>query len=124
MNQTRVLIVDDDPTMLRLMESYMQQLGCRAVFAANGREAVAKVGQFSFDICFMDIMMPVMGGVEASSIIREEYTKVLPIVAVTSVSMKASREKCEDVGMVDFITKPVELAVVKQAIERYALRSP
>ncbi len=124
MDRVRVLVVEDESTFLKLMETYLKKLGCSFTLCRNGREAVDAVKAYAYDICFMDIMMPVMNGIEATQIIREECSKVLPIVAVTSSGMKATRDTCLDVGMNDFVMKPVSMDVIRDAIIHYALRSP
>jgi CheY-like chemotaxis protein len=120
----RVLVVDDDPVFLRLMEGILDKLGCVYHAAHDGKEAVAVLKGYSFDICFMDIMMPRMNGIEAAQIIRDEITKVLPIIAITASQMKATHEKCLDVGMNDFVVKPVSMEIVQDKIQTYALKTP
>lgn len=121
--QVRVLVVEDEATFLKLMESYLRKLGCVTTLCHNGKEALEAVKTCGYDICFMDIMMPVMNGIEATQIIREEYSKILPIIALTSSGMKATRETCFDVGMNDFVMKPVSIEVIRDAIVKYALKS-
>jgi CheY-like chemotaxis protein len=122
MKDVRVLAVDDDPTMLKLMANYLGRLGCQADFAKNGKEAVEKIRATGFDICFMDILMPEMNGVEAAQIIREEISQNLPIIAITSSIMKTTRETCFEVGMNDFVVKPVGPEVITEMINRYVLK--
>ena len=118
----RVLVADDDDSALRLMEGLISKLGCQGTYVKNGMEAVDQCRGSLFDICFMDIMMPRMGGVEATQIIRDEGSKDMPVIAITSSNMQATRDKCTDVGMQDFIVKPVSLEIIKGAIEQYALK--
>ncbi|MBF0330964.1 MAG: response regulator [Candidatus Omnitrophica bacterium] len=122
MKDVRVLIVDDDPTALKLMANFIGRIGCQADFAKNGREAVEKVRATGFDICFMDILMPEMNGVEATQIIREELSRQMPIIAITSSMMKTTRETCFDVGMNDFVVKPVSLETISAMVNQYVLK--
>jgi len=115
---TRVIVVDDDHVFLRLMDGFLSQLSCRTEFFDNGRDAVAYLRENLVDICFMDIMMPVMGGIEATQIIRDEVSKILPIIAIASSSMIATKDKCLDVGMNDYIVKPVSFETIRDAIAR------
>ena len=123
----RVLVADDDPLVLKLMDKYLQDLGCQVVLSRNGKEAVEEVratrtmGTTPFDICFMDLMMPEMGGIEAVLIMREELGLKAPVVAITSSTMKATKEKCFDVGMIDFVAKPVSAQIVAEMIETHVL---
>jgi CheY-like chemotaxis protein len=64
-----------------------------------------------------------MGGIEATLIIREELKQKVPIIALTSLSMKANKDKCLEVEMNDFISKPVTLEIIKSAIEKYAVKA-
>ena len=118
----RVLVVDDDHVFLRLMDGVLSKLPCAPVFCENGQQAIDLLRKQPFDICFMDIMMPVMGGIEAAQIIREDLALTLPIIAITSSTMKATHEKCVDVGMNDYIVKPVSFEAIHDVICRYAVK--
>ncbi len=120
----RVLVVDDDPVASHLAVECLKKLGCQVMRCANGRDAVEVLRVYNFDVCLMDIMMPGMNGIEAVQIIRDDISRILPIIAVTSSNMKATREMCVDVGMNDFVVKPVTLDILKAVIVRYALRQP
>lgn len=120
--QVRVLVVDDDHGFLRLMDGLLGKMSCRMAFCENGKQAVDFLRTHAVDICFMDIMMPEMNGIEAAQIIRDEISRVLPIIAVTSSAMQSSREKCLDVGMNDYIVKPADFEAIRAAVERYALK--
>ncbi len=121
LSHLRVLVVDDDHIFLRLMDGFLSTLHCRMAFCENGRQAVALLRTEVFDICFMDIMMPDMNGIEATQIIRDEISKTMPVIAVTSSGMQATKDKCHDVGMNDFIVKPVSFEAIRDSIVRYAL---
>jgi CheY-like chemotaxis protein len=117
----KVLVVDDDPTVLKLLKKYIDKIGCAGAYAENGKQAIAMIKQYNFDICFMDLIMPEMGGIEATFLIREEYDQKIPIIALTALSLKANKEKCLEIGMNDFINKPVSLEMIKDVIQRFAL---
>lgn len=119
----KVLVVDDDQTSLRIMEAMIKKIGCVGAYAQNGNQAIELVKNYRFDLCFMDVMMPEMGGVEATSVIKENYDAKLPIIAITSSNMKATKEICTEVGMDDFITKPVTFDIIKDMIAKYAVKS-
>lgn len=119
----KILIVDDDTTTRKMLEKFMQTIGCSVACAKNGLEALEFARKYRFDMCIMDLMMPQMGGIEAALIIHEEIDSALPIVALTSSSLKADKEKCEDIGMKDFINKPVSIKEVKGIITEYAVKS-
>lgn len=113
----KVLIVDDDPLTLKLMEKTLKKLGCAVALGENGVDAIKLIKKYNFDICFMDIMMPRMGGIETTLIIREELKKTFPIIAFTSLAMHANKQKCLENGMNGFIQKPVNASLIKDIIE-------
>ena len=78
--------------------------------AINGKEALEKLKKKTFDLILMDIQMPIMDGFEATKEIRKSSAKYanIPIVALTAGVMAEDLEKCLEIGMNDFLTKPVE----------------
>jgi CheY-like chemotaxis protein len=114
----KVLVVDDNSINLKLLTAFLKKLDCTCDTAVNGEEAVMKVKSRPYDICFMDIQMPVMSGVEATQIIREEVSQDLPIIAVTAVS-DYSRERSLADGMNDFISKPVDRERLKDILSKH-----
>ena len=118
----KVLFVEDEETMYKLLEKFAAKIGCPAAFARNGEEAVELAKQYRFDVCFMDLFMPKMNGVTATMVIHEEIDHTLPVVALTSSSIDADEEKCKDSGMVGFLTKPVTQKSLKEAIVQYGSR--
>lgn len=117
----KILVVDDDATTRKMLEKFVKTIGCTVACAENGLEALEFAKKYRFDMCIMDLMMPQMGGIEAALIINEEIDSVLPIIALTSSSLKSDKEKCEDIGMKDFINKPVSIKEVKGIIAEYAV---
>ncbi|VAW14749.1 hypothetical protein MNBD_BACTEROID05-616 [hydrothermal vent metagenome] len=109
----KVLVVDDVQANIDLMKVYLEILGCEVDCALNGMEAIEKIKTNPYDLCLMDIMMPVMTGIEATKIIRCDVSENLPIVAVTGSREAENRKKCFDSGMNDYITKPIDLEVLK-----------
>lgn len=121
LSSVKVLVVDDDLTTRNIMKAFIDGIGCNGVYVENGKEAVdALRDQHDFHICFMDIMMPVMGGVKATQIIREEIDAQMPIIAITTSTMQSDRQLCQEVGMNDFIQKPLNIEIIKDAILKYA----
>lgn len=118
----KALIVDDNSLNVKLLSVFLKKLNVEGAVAVNGQEAVNMAKADQYDICFMDIQMPVMGGVEATKIIREEISKDLPIIAITAVS-EFTLEKSLEAGMNDYISKPVDLAVLKNIILKYCKKS-
>jgi CheY-like chemotaxis protein len=120
----RMLLCDDNAINQKVAVRLLQQMGYRADLAANGLEAVAAFERQPYDLIFMDIMMPEMGGLEATRAIREREQSSnskshVIIVAMTANAMQGDREKCLAAGMDDYIAKPVRLEDVRAIIERW-----
>ncbi|MDO3412787.1 response regulator [Saccharibacillus sp. CPCC 101409] len=118
-----VLIVDDHPVNRKLMVSMLQKLGIEADAAENGEEALERASLVRYDYVFMDLQMPVMDGLEATRRLRarlgEEDCPV--IVAMTANVMNDIQARCREAGMDDYISKPVKMTSVKQALARHAV---
>ena len=114
-----ILVVDDHPMNLKLMQGFIQKLGCTCLIARNGREAIEAWASRPVTAVFMDCQMPVMDGFEATAEIRrlEGGTRHTPIIAMTANALTGDREKCLAAGMDDYMSKPVKLAQLKALIE-------
>ncbi len=120
----RILLVDDQPLNHKIVTLFLQRLGYKDVdIANNGQEGVEMAGHGAYDIIFMDLQMPVMGGVEASKEIRGNFLlKNQPaIIAMTGHALSGVKESCLEAGMNDFLTKPVSMddfrRVIPQCLE-------
>ncbi len=122
----RVLLVEDDPLNRYLAERFLAQCGCEVVVAENGRDAVEQVGREAFAMVFMDCLMPVLDGYQATREIRaaEHPGRRLPIVALTANAMSGDREKCLAAGMDDFVSKPVKRDDLQRVVARWAPVAP
>jgi len=114
----KALVVDDDKIQLRLLIAFLKKLNFEGNTAVNGEEAVKKMRDGHYDICFMDIQMPVMDGVEATKIIKEEINKDIPIIAVTALS-NYNYDKSIEEGLDDYLSKPVSLEQLKEVITKH-----
>lgn len=104
----KILIVDDDSINRLVLKELLVKLDAKIDFAVNGKRAVnlIKKGKI-YDLIFMDMQMPVMGGVEATMTIRAiAGCKSVPIIALTANAYKKFREECYDAGISDFVSKP------------------
>ena len=119
----RVLVADDNAVNRKLAASILSRAGHNAILVTNGQEAVAAMTRERFDVVLMDVEMPVMGGFEATRLIREleacSGTRT-PIIAVTTRAMKEDREACLEAGMDGFVPKPVESAKLLEMLENLA----
>ncbi len=107
----RVLLVEDNRVNQKLAGHMLKKLGLQFDIANNGKEAISRLADASYDVVLMDIQMPVMDGLEATQRIRQDarYAE-LPIVAMSAGVTLDEQEKCAAVGMTDFIGKPIDSA--------------
>ena len=107
-------------------------MGYKADIAANGIEALAAFERQAYDMVFMDVMMPEMGGLEATRVIRERqarrsefpnYKSPIIIVAMTASAMQGDREKCLEAGMDDYLSKPVRPEDIRAVVERWGQKA-
>jgi len=104
-HRLRALLAEDNPVNQKVATRLLQKMGCRVDVAGNGREVLALLHRFSYDVIFMDVHMPEMDGLEAARTIRkrERNGSRLPIVAMTACAMAEDRERCIAAGMDGFI---------------------
>jgi signal transduction histidine kinase/DNA-binding response OmpR family regulator/HPt (histidine-containing phosphotransfer) domain-containing protein len=123
-----VLVVDDNVVNRAVIVGMLESYECRTVEAGNGREAVNRVAEATFDLVFMDCQMPVLDGFEATGEIRRFETKHgrrrVPIVALTASALKGERERCLAAGMDDYLSKPVRQSELGQAVCRWVAVHP
>jgi signal transduction histidine kinase/DNA-binding response OmpR family regulator len=116
-----VLVAEDNEINQRVIGRMLEQLGCRATFAGTGTETIQRFGERHFDLILMDCHMPEMDGYSATRKIREQlgYGARVPIVALTANVMVSDQAACLDAGMNDFLSKPVQKAVLYGMLRRW-----
>ncbi|RFZ95693.1 PAS domain S-box protein [Mucilaginibacter conchicola] len=118
-----VLVVDDNQINRLLINKVLKKWGASADFAENGQEAIDKLEQHkNFDVVLMDIHMPIMGGLEATGVIRskaDDYFQNLPIIALTASMLSNQMGQIESAGMNDYILKPFDPATLHEKLSRY-----
>jgi len=115
--QPCALVVDDDETTRNLLRRLLVQLGYSVSVCCDGRAAVEACAQRMFDIVFMDVLMPVMDGIEATTLIRaRQAARALPIVFLTALSDDDTVARCLEAGDDDFLTKPYRLHILRSKI--------
>ena len=120
----RVLLVEDNPVNQRLAHEILRRRGHRVTVAENGREALERLSEGTFDIVLMDVQMPEMNGLDATAAIRagERATgRHLPIVAMTAHAMAGDRERCLAAGMDEYLTKPIRAEALIGHVERFVM---
>jgi signal transduction histidine kinase/CheY-like chemotaxis protein len=109
----KALVAEDNFINQKLMKSILNRLGIEVEIVSNGEEALSKRVQGDFDIIFMDVQMPIMGGVEATKKILEfeenEGLRHIPIVALTANALEGDREKYLALGMDEYLAKPMKI---------------
>jgi CheY-like chemotaxis protein/HPt (histidine-containing phosphotransfer) domain-containing protein len=117
----RVLLADDNPINQKVGSSVLQKLGYRADIAQNGREVLTTLEQKPYDVLFLDVQMPEMDGLECARQICQRWNrdKRPVIIAMTGNALMGDREKCLAAGMDDYISKPVRIAELQSALERW-----
>ncbi len=106
----RLLLVEDDPRVRRVLRLMLSERGWEVAIAASGEEAVQQWLQGGIDLILMDLQMPDTNGLEVTRTIREQEAKIggrIPIVALTAHVRPEDRESCRAAGMDDFLSKPV-----------------
>jgi CheY-like chemotaxis protein len=114
-----ILLVEDNPINQRITQLMLEPLVRRIETARNGKEALDMYGTSRYDLILMDVQLPVMNGLVAADKIRglETSTQVhVPIIAITANAMLGDREQCLAVGMDDYISKPIDPAVLIEKI--------
>jgi len=115
----RILVAEDTPFNQKFILRLLERWGHSTVLAQDGRQAVAEFSKGRFDIVLMDVQMPEMDGLEAAAAIRSlEATSGgrTPIIAMTAYAIKGDRERCLAAGMDDYISKPIDINMLKQII--------
>ena len=117
-----ILVAEDNIVNQRLVKELLVRKSYNVFIVENGLKIFDAMEENRFDIILMDVQMPVMDGLEATSIIREIEKgtgKHTPIIGITAYSVKADKEKCLDVGMDDYLSKPFVKEEFYKIVEKY-----
>ena len=118
-----ILIAEDYDVNRTLIEAILSAYNVKITFALNGKEAVQKVQEDRYDLIFMDINMPIMNGIEATKIIREELKLDLPIVALTANAIEGDKERFLGQGMSDYLSKPIDIHALEDLLMKYSSKN-
>ena len=115
----RILVCDDDPVILRLLEVNLQLEGYEVLTATNGEEAVEVATREKPDLILLDIMMPRMDGYQAVKHIKaDETTKHIPVVFVSAKAQQADVDLGKSYGVADYLTKPFDPTEMIELVAR------
>jgi len=122
----KILLVEDNEINQEVATELLESMGLIVEIANNGKEAVTKTLESNpskFSLVFMDLQMPIMDGFTATKTIKsnKDYLE-LPIVAMTADVMEGVKEKCLEIGMKDFVSKPINPTEVVKAIVNWAVK--
>ncbi|MFZ4537084.1 response regulator [Propionivibrio sp.] len=124
----QILLVEDNVVNQKLAATLLRKQGHQVTIAANGQDALDILAAQPFDLVFMDMQMPVMGGVEATRLFRElerkENRQRTPVVAMTANAMQSDRDECLKAGMDDHISKPISSEQLKAYLTKFAASLP
>jgi serine phosphatase RsbU (regulator of sigma subunit) len=125
--QPRILVVDDIPDNRELLCRLLSRQGHAAAIAANGKEALECLAKEKFDCVLLDIMMPVMGGIETLSRLKaDEVMRHIPVIVVSAIDDVDNVVKCIELGAEDYLFKPVNKVIlnarVSASLEKKRLR--
>lgn len=120
-SELKILLAEDNLVNQKVFKAMLNSLGVKNIeIAENGKEAIEKVMHSRFDLIFMDMQMPVMGGVESSKkIIEHLKDDCPPIIAITANDFQEDRDSCSEAGMQGYLTKPLELEILSSTISHF-----
>ena len=117
----RILVVEDNPTNQKVVTGLLSKRGYQTVLAGSGRQALDALEQAPIDLVLMDLQMPVMDGLQATRLMRQDARwRALPIIGLTAYAMADDRQRCLDAGMNDYLAKPVRPATLLEKVAKYA----
>ena len=123
----RILLAEDNPVNRKIAIAFLEKRGHVVTVAENGQIASELAGRETFDLILMDVQMPVMGGFDATRIIRERERELgghIPILALTARAMKGDREQCLAAGMDSYLTKPFRADELYATVDALVAATP
>lgn len=118
----KILLVDDNEINRKVALGLLEPLQMQIDTAINGKNAIDMIEQKEYDLVFMDHMMPVMDGIDATKRLREkegDYYQKLPVIALTANAMKEAQKLFQEAGMNGFVAKPIVMKQICQAIRQW-----
>jgi len=124
----RILLAEDNITNQQVALGILKKMGLKADAVANGLEVVEALRSLPYDLVLMDVQMPELDGIAATVEIRDPQSGVLnpqiPIIAMTACAMQGDQERCLQVGMDDYMPKPISLQAVSEMLHKWLHLTP
>jgi signal transduction histidine kinase/ActR/RegA family two-component response regulator len=122
--EAKILLAEDNPINQMVAQKMLEKLGLKADVANNGAEALKVLAETAYDLVLMDCQMPEMDGFDATREIRKQAIKALndkplPVIAMTANVMSGDKERCLEVGMDDYIGKPVQVDKLEKVLRKW-----
>jgi PAS domain S-box-containing protein len=115
----KILLAEDNLVNQKVASRILMKLGFRADIVSNGLEVIDALKRQKYDVVLMDVMMPEMDGLEATEAIIKKWPDKRPrIIAMTAGAMKGDKETCFEAGMDDYVTKPININQLTEALEK------
>jgi signal transduction histidine kinase/CheY-like chemotaxis protein len=120
---TKILIAEDSPLNLRVVQGLLEMLGYASDAANNGQQVLDKLQHQSYDVIFMDMRMPEKDGIETTRAIRQLGNQIAQpwIIALTANAVTEDRERCLKAGMNDYLSKPIRREALAQALAQFSV---
>ncbi len=115
----RILLAEDNASSQKVAQQMLRKLGYKADTVANGIEALQALERQHYDVVLMDVRMPEMDGLEATSIIRRRWPNGPKIIAITAYALAGDKERFIEAGMDDYISKPVQKEELAKVLGKY-----
>jgi CheY-like chemotaxis protein len=120
--RVKVPVVDDDPTIRRLLKRILSHFDCQVELAGNGVEALAVMESARPDLVLLDVAMPEMDGLATLTAMRAAGSPGLTVVSITGVADRASVTRMAELGVADYVLKPINPTVVHKRLGRILAR--
>lgn len=115
-----VLVVDDDPVLVKTLQTYLERAGYRVQVAYHGLEALQRVKAQKPDIILLDVLMPMLDGFKVARMLKfDKNTKDIPIIVLTSRATQGERDIGKKVGADEYLIKPYKISQVLSLVAGY-----
>ncbi|RYY27761.1 MAG: response regulator [Sphingobacteriaceae bacterium] len=117
----QILVAEDNLINQHVIKQMLKKLGYEIDIVNNGKEAVSALDTKNYDLILMDMQMPEMDGLEATQVIRQKLHKNMVIIALTANTMPGDKERCLEIGMNDYLSKPLKSNELLEKLEKWSM---